>query len=144
MGRGPLGGQPGIGDQQQGPSSAEMERRMQERASLGDAVRWIKRAGGLAVIAHPARSRFSPNEEWALFTEFKGHGGRGVEVTTGSHTAAEAERYAETAREFDLLGSRGSDFHSLDESRIDLGGLPPLPSSVAPVWEVLQERVQRA
>jgi hypothetical protein len=40
MGRGPLGGQPGIGDQQQqgGPSSAEMERRMQERASLGAAV----------------------------------------------------------------------------------------------------------
>ena len=36
--RGPLGGQPGIGDQQQGPSSAEMEKRMEERASLGDAV----------------------------------------------------------------------------------------------------------
>ena len=41
--RGPLGGQPGIGDQQQqqGPNSAEMERRMQERASLGDAVHKI-------------------------------------------------------------------------------------------------------
>src|SRR5206468_639294 len=37
MGRGPLGGQPGIGDQQ-GPSSADMEHRMQERASLGDVV----------------------------------------------------------------------------------------------------------
>jgi hypothetical protein len=36
--RGPLGGQPGIGDQQQGPSPAEMEHRMEERASLGDAV----------------------------------------------------------------------------------------------------------
>jgi hypothetical protein len=36
--RGPMGGQPGIGDMQQGPSSADMERRMQERASLGDAV----------------------------------------------------------------------------------------------------------
>jgi hypothetical protein len=36
--RGPLGGQPGIGDLQQGPSSAEMEHRMEERASLGDAV----------------------------------------------------------------------------------------------------------
>lgn len=38
MGRGPLGGQPGIGDQQQGPSALEMERRMQERASLGGVV----------------------------------------------------------------------------------------------------------
>ena len=113
-------------------------------ATLGDAVRWIVAAGGVAVVAHPARYKFSPTEEYALFTEFKGHGGRGVEVTTGSHTAAEAERYAGTAREFDLLASRGSDFHSPDESRIDLGGLPPLPTGLTPVWEALQSRVQRS
>jgi len=35
---GPLGGPPGIGDQQRGPSAADVERRMIERASLGDAV----------------------------------------------------------------------------------------------------------
>jgi len=34
----PLGGPPGIGDAQAGPSSADMERRITERASLGDAV----------------------------------------------------------------------------------------------------------
>jgi hypothetical protein len=113
-------------------------------ATLANAVGWIAAAGGVAVVAHPARYKFSPTEEYALFTEFKGHGGRGVEVTTGSHTAAEAGRYAETAREFDLLASCGSDFHSPDESRIDLGGLPPLPSGLAPVWEVLEARVQRS
>jgi predicted metal-dependent phosphoesterase TrpH len=112
-------------------------------ATLANAVGWIAAAGGVAVVAHPARYRFSPTEEYALFTEFKGHGGRGVEVTTGSHTAAEAERYAVTAREFDLLASCGSDFHSPDESRIDLGGLPPLPAGLNPVWEVLQARVER-
>ena len=113
-------------------------------ATLGDAVGWIVAAGGVAIVAHPARYKFSPNEEYALFTEFKDHGGRGVEVTTGSHTAAEAERYAGTAREFDLLASCGSDFHSPDESRIDLGGLPPLPAGLKPVWETLQSRVHRA
>ncbi|HZW76258.1 MAG TPA: PHP domain-containing protein, partial [Caldimonas sp.] len=113
-------------------------------ATLGDAVGWIVAAGGVAIVAHPARYKFSPNEEYALFTEFKGHGGRGVEVTTGSHTAAEAERYAGTAREFDLLASCGSDFHSPGESRIDLGGLPPLPAGLKPVWETLQSRVHRA
>ena len=112
-------------------------------ATLANAVGWIAAAGGVAVVAHPARYRFSPTEEYALFTEFKGHGGRGVEVTTGSHTAAEAERYAVTAREFDLLASCGSDFHSPDESGIDLGGLPPLPAGLNPVWEVLQARVER-
>ena len=113
-------------------------------ATLADAVAWIDGAGGVAVIAHPARYRFSPIEEYALFTEFKGHGGRGVEVTTGSHSAAEAVRYAGTAREFDLLASRGSDFHSPDESRVDLGALPPLPAGLTPVWSVLEERVVRA
>ncbi|HEX2540514.1 MAG TPA: 3',5'-nucleoside bisphosphate phosphatase [Caldimonas sp.] len=112
-------------------------------ATLRNAVRWITEAGGLAVIAHPARYKFTPTEEYALFTEFKTHGGRGVEVVTGSHTAAEAERYAGAAREFDLLASRGSDFHSPDESRIDLGALPPLPGGLAPVWEALEDRIDR-
>ena len=110
-------------------------------ATLKNAVTWITDSGGIAVVAHPARYKFAPNEEYALFSEFKAHGGRGVEVVTGSHTAAEATRYAGTAREFDLLASRGSDFHSPDESRVDLGGLPPLPAGLTPVWEALTERI---
>ena len=110
-------------------------------ASLRNAVEWISNAGGLAVVAHPARYKFTPTEEYALFSEFKALGGRGVEVVTGSHSAAEAVRYAGTAREFDLLASRGSDFHSPDESRIDLGGLPPLPEGLASVWEALAGRI---
>jgi len=112
-------------------------------ASLRDAVHWITEAGGQAVIAHPARYKFSANEEHALFTEFIGHGGRGVEVVTGSHSAAEAVRYAETAREYGLLASRGSDFHSPGESHTDLGALPELPGTLTPVWEALQDRVVR-
>jgi len=67
-------------------------------ASLKEAVRWIREAGGVAVIAHPARYRFTANEEYALFVELKTHGGLGVEVVTGSHSAAEYVRYGETAR----------------------------------------------
>jgi predicted metal-dependent phosphoesterase TrpH len=111
-------------------------------ASLKAAVQWITGAGGMAVIAHPARYRFTANEEYALFSEFKAHGGRGVEVVTGSHTAAEYVRYAETAREFGLAASRGSDFHSPGESHTDLGQLPFLPGELTPVWEVLADRIQ--
>ena len=113
-------------------------------AALGDAVRWITGAGGVAVIAHPARYKFSVNEEFALFSEFKGHGGRGVEVLTGSHSGADSTRYAGTAREFDLLASRGSDFHGPGESRVELGALPALPVGLTPVWTALGHRVQRA
>jgi predicted metal-dependent phosphoesterase TrpH len=111
-------------------------------AGLGDAVRWITAAGGIAVIAHPARYKFTPTEEYAFFSEFKAHGGGGVEVITGSHSAAEAVKYAATALEFELLASRGSDFHSPGESRIDLGSLPDLPGSLTPVWLALADRVQ--
>ena len=110
-------------------------------ASLRDAVGWITQAGGAAVIAHPARYKFTPNEEYALFSEFKSHGGQGVEVVTGSHSAAEALSYAEMAREFGLVASRGSDFHSPDESHTDLGTLPLLPGTLTPVWELLQDRI---
>jgi len=111
-------------------------------ASLRDAVSWITQAGGVAVIAHPARYKFTPNEEYALFTEFKSHGGQGVEVVTGSHSAAEALVYADMAREFGLVASRGSDFHSPDESHTDLGTLPFLPGNLTPVWELLADRIQ--
>ncbi len=111
-------------------------------AGLGDAVRWITAAGGLAVIAHPARYKFTPTEEYALFSEFKAHGGRGVEVVSGSHSATEAVKYGAMALEFELLASRGSDFHSPTESRTDLGALPDLPGTLTPVWQALAERVQ--
>lgn len=111
-------------------------------ASLGDAVRWITQAGGVAVVAHPGRYKFTPNEESALFAEFKAHGGCAVEVVTGSHSGADAARYAARAIELDLLASRGADFHAPGESRIDLGELPGLPRALAPVWEALQARVQ--
>ncbi|MCF8160152.1 MAG: PHP domain-containing protein [Polaromonas sp.] len=113
-------------------------------ASLKEAVRWITQAGGMAVIAHPARYKFSANEELALFTEFKGHGGLGVEVVTGSHSAAESVNYTATALEFGLAASRGSDFHSPDESRTALGALPELPAQLTPVWQLLADRIQRA
>ncbi len=110
-------------------------------AGLGEAVRWITGAGGVAVVAHPARYRFSPTAEYALFSEFHAHGGRGIEVVTGSHTAAEVATYTEIALEFGLHASRGSDFHDPRESRTDLGMLPDLPGRLRPVWELLAHRV---
>ncbi|GAB2469304.1 MAG: 3',5'-nucleoside bisphosphate phosphatase [Comamonas sp.] len=110
-------------------------------ARLGDAVRWITEAGGMAVIAHPARYGFTPTEEFALFSEFKNHGGLGVEVVCGSHLPHEYQTYAGMAREFGLYASRGSDFHSPTESHTDFGALPPLPAGLPAVWDALIPRI---
>ena len=111
-------------------------------ASLKDAVRWITDAKGVAVVAHPGRYKFTANEEHALFLEFKAHGGRAIEVVTGSHAPAEYIEYADKALEYGFAASRGSDFHSPDESHMDLGKLPWLPGALTPVWELLADRIR--
>ena len=111
-------------------------------ARLKDAIRWITEAKGIAVIAHPGRYKFTANEEYALFLEFQAYGGKAIEVVTGSHTPAEYVEYADKALEFGFAASRGSDFHSPDESHMDLGKLPWLPGKLTPVWELLENRIQ--
>jgi len=48
-------------------------------ARLSDAIAWINGAGGVAVVAHPGRYKFSETEAWALFSEFKEAGGTAIE-----------------------------------------------------------------
>ena len=103
-------------------------------ASLDEAVGWIHASGGVSVIAHPGRYRLQDAGLRDLFTQFKAMGGKAIEVVTGSHTPDQYKRFASYAKEFDFLASRGSDFHGPEESRFDLGALPPLPDSVVPVW----------
>src|SRR5690606_818040 len=103
-------------------------------ASLQNSVEWIRAAGGIAVIAHPGRYKFTDIAFDALFKEFKSFGGVGIEVTTGSHSVDQYDYYAKVAKDYGFPAARGSDFHGAGESRVDLGALPPLPSGVKPVW----------
>lgn len=103
-------------------------------ASLTEAVGWIRGAGGIAVIAHPGRYKLGATGEGALFDEFKQLGGTAIEVVTGSHSPDQYQVYAEQARRYGFLASRGTDFHAPGESRVDFALLPPLPSGVKPVW----------
>ena len=123
---------------------AEVMRDAAVGRSDADAVRALAHAYRRWASAHPGRYSFTATEEFALFTEFIAHGGRGVEVVTGSHTSADYLKYADMAMELGLLASRGSDFHSPEESHTDLGALPDLQGRLTPVWSALQDRVQRA
>ncbi len=104
-------------------------------APLTDAVNWIKAAGGVAVIAHPGRYRYTLLEYESLFTTFKELGGMAIEVITGSHTPQQYKEYAQVARHYGFWASRGSDFHAPKESRTALGSLPALPADLTPVWQ---------
>ena len=103
-------------------------------ATLSQAVGWIRGAGGVAVIAHPGRYRFTKIAYDELFNSFKDLGGTAIEVMTGSHTVDQYAEYAKVAQRYGFEASRGSDFHSPGESRVDLGALPACPPGLVPVW----------
>jgi predicted metal-dependent phosphoesterase TrpH len=103
-------------------------------AKLGEAIRWIRAAGGTAILAHPGRYRFGETELSALIDAFRDEGGEAIEVVCGSHSKDQYGRFARIARDLGLKASRGSDFHAPGERHIELGQLPPLPDSVVPVW----------
>lgn len=102
--------------------------------TLADAVSWIRGAGGLAVIAHPGRYKFSRVEMRHLFDEFKGLGGQAIEVVSGSQSQDHLIQMSRLAREYGFLASCGSDFHGPEESHIDIGGNASLPGDLMPVW----------
>ena len=105
-----------------------------EWASLADAVRWIVGSGGIAILAHPGRYDIGPSAMKRLLGEFKTLGGLGVEVVTSNHSAEHIERFSRLAIEFELLASRGSDFHGDENGRVQLGRIPALPPHLTPVW----------
>ena len=106
-------------------------------ATLEEAVGWIEAAGGVAVVAHPGRYKMSGQETRRFLEEFKDVGGRGIEVTCGSHSHDHVLHFARLARHYGFHASRGSDFHGPEESYVDLGRLPSLPEDLKPVWRLI-------
>jgi len=103
--------------------------------TLEEAIGWIVGAGGVAVIAHPCRYKFSRTDLKRLFDEFKSLGGRGIEIVSGAHSAGSINSFAQLARDYGFLVSCGSDFHGPDESFVDIGHTPRLPAGLTPIWE---------
>ncbi|MGA8049468.1 MAG: 3',5'-nucleoside bisphosphate phosphatase [Burkholderiales bacterium] len=103
-------------------------------AALGEALGWIRAAGGHAVLAHPGRYGLSSGAMDELLLEFCGGGGEGIEVVTGSHSPDQYGLFAALATHHGLAASRGSDFHGPAEGA-ELGGLPALDPRLRPIWQ---------
>ena len=103
-------------------------------AALEDAVRWIRGAGGIAVIAHPGRYDLKPMMREELLKEFRAFGGEAIEVVTGSHRPEEYALWQREALAHGFLASRGADYHGPGESPHEPGTLPALHGSLTPVW----------
>jgi len=105
-------------------------------ATMNDAVSWITEAGGVAVIAHPARYKLTRTKLRRLIKDFISAGGQAMEVVSGSHDVNEMKTMACHADDFGLYASCGSDFHDPDFPWIKLGRLAELPPKCKPVWDL--------
>ena len=86
-----------------------------------EAVRLISRSGGVAILAHPATLRLSPDRLEACIELLMNEGLRGIEVYWSKHTEAEISCFEELARRYALLVTGGSDFHGSNKSSLELG-----------------------
>ena len=104
-------------------------------ATLAEAVEMIGAAGGVAILAHPARYRIDQLALHELLGQFRDAGGTALEVVTSNHTADDVRRFTQLALEFGFEASSGSDFHGAGESpNVELGRVAPLAPELTPVW----------
>lgn len=105
-----------------------------EWPALATVVGWIREAGGIATLAHPARYPLSAAARRQLLAEFAAAGGTAIEVITGANAAHHIEACTQWAIKAGFSASVGSDFHHPQHAWNPLGRLAKLPSGLTPVW----------
>jgi predicted metal-dependent phosphoesterase TrpH len=105
-----------------------------DRLPVSEAIELIHRAGGLAVLAHPASAGTRERVE-----EFVGLGIDGLEVRHPSHTADDVARLSALVEHFGLVPSGGSDWHGSGDGPRTLGAM-----RIPPEWLSRQDGRVRA
>jgi 3',5'-nucleoside bisphosphate phosphatase len=87
-----------------------------------EAIRALRAAGGVAVIAHPGQIQLDGRVAYDRFlAPLAAEGLAGIEVFHPSHDAEQRTMFLSLARAHDLVASGGSDFHGDNKPRIKLG-----------------------
>lgn len=100
-------------------------------------IGWIHAAGGVAVLAHPAKYELTRMKMCALIDSFAEAGGDAIEVISGLQPESLTLDLAKITNARALHASCGSDFHQPDQVWQELGGFGVLPDNVKPVWNLL-------
>ena len=103
--------------------------------NLAQVVGWIVDSGGVAVLAHPLKYRFTRTKLRRLVMDFCYAGGHALEVISGWQQNADTCYLAKTSVDFELLASVGTDFHKQRSYGAALGEKMILPSICTPVWQ---------
>ena len=102
---------------------------------LATVVSWIVAAGGVAVIAHPLKYRFTRMKLRRLVEDFMSAGGTAIEIASGYQTADQSAQLRRLAGDFGLEVSVGSDFHRDGPYNPPPGIELPTLDGLRGVWE---------
>jgi len=97
---------------------------------MSEAISMISQAGGLAVLAHPTKYRFTFTKIRELLVQFKADGGHGMEVSYTGISPSHQLELIKLANKHELLVSAGSDFHSPAQHWTDVGRFMPVKQPV--------------
>lgn len=86
-----------------------------------DAIRLIRNAGGIPVLAHPLLYHLSEREIRDLVSQLKSYGLMGIETLYSNNSGQDETFVRRLAREYDLLMTGGSDFHGTPKPAIQIG-----------------------
>jgi predicted metal-dependent phosphoesterase TrpH len=86
--------------------------------SLAEGIAWIRKAGGIASLAHPIRV---PGDIPALMPSFCDMGLNAIEAYHSDHSPADTALYLDLASRYALMVTGGSDFHGNAKPGIFLG-----------------------
>jgi len=96
-----------------------------------DAIQKIRRAGGIASLAHPVRLKC---DLMSVLPQLREAGLNAIEVYHSDHMPADTQLYLSLAKEYGLLRTGGSDFHGATKPDLELGrgrgGNLEIPSDV--------------
>lgn len=76
-----------------------------------DAIQIIKKANGIAVLAHPVTLKLDDKQLEQVIQELKSYGLDGIECYNNIHTQKDIVRLTKIAHKYELLITAGSDFH---------------------------------
>lgn len=100
---------------------------------MAEAIDAISRAGGQAVLAHPAHYDMTAKWLRRLVSDFAEGGGHGIEAACPGMAANKQTLIRELAHEHQLLASAGSDFH-FPSRWTELGRNLGIASELTPIW----------
>ncbi|MBU0675920.1 MAG: PHP domain-containing protein [Proteobacteria bacterium] len=110
------------------------------RFPASEAIRIVKNAGGLPVLAHPGAVVNKASSIRKTIEQLTSHGLAGIEAIYPGHSTTLNRQLIEIAGEFHLLVTGGSDFHG-NMKQIRLGGRPVMPQVPYTLFQKLKDRL---